>query len=265
MNMDKKELLKTHELLCESYIKLMNDKEVMLNFTKPQLESMYASKIGVLQIEILKLQLEIKALKRQIEMAQAEINQNKVPNFDQIEADIAGQLLEAQMEIMFKTYELEVAKQFLSHLASPDKKVDIRKIFRRLAKALHPDVNPELSSSKKEIWNKVLWAYEHGDMEQLKALEIIYAKEISESENAKNEMSEDELNLLNHTLSEGIGVLEQQITELNNSFPFSMREQILNEDWINGERSRLQLQMEELKTYGEEQKQKYALIKAAYE
>jgi hypothetical protein len=263
--MDKKELLKNHETLCDAYIKLLNDKDVMLNFTKPQLESLYISKIGVLQIEILKLQLEIKALKRQIEMAQAEINQNKVPDFNQIEAIIADQLLEAQMEIMIKTYELDAAKQFLSHLASPEKKVDIRKIFRRLAKALHPDVNPDLSLTKKEIWNKVLWAYEHGDVEQLKALEIIYAKDISESENAKNEMSENELELLNHTLSEGIKVLEQQIAELNHSFPFSLREQVLNEEWVNSERSKLQLQIQELEKYVVELKEKYTQIKAAYE
>ena len=55
-------------VLKEEYIKLLNDKDVLLNWGKPQLEALYVSRIGRLQLERLQLQLQIKAVKRKIEL-----------------------------------------------------------------------------------------------------------------------------------------------------------------------------------------------------
>lgn len=56
------------DLLKEEYIKLLNDKDVLLHWGKPQLEALYSTRIGIFQVERLQIQLRIRALKRKIEM-----------------------------------------------------------------------------------------------------------------------------------------------------------------------------------------------------
>lgn len=62
--MTKEELLSRFDILRTEYIKLLNDKDVLLNWGKPQLEALYATRIGTHQVEQLQLELRIKALKR---------------------------------------------------------------------------------------------------------------------------------------------------------------------------------------------------------
>jgi hypothetical protein len=75
--LSKEQLQEQYDLLRTEYIKLLNDKDVLLQWGKPQLEALYNTRIGYLQIEKLQLRLRIKALKRKIELVHAAINQNK--------------------------------------------------------------------------------------------------------------------------------------------------------------------------------------------
>ena len=61
-------------LLKEEYIKLLNDKDVLINWGKPQLEALYATKIGVWLVKRLQAQLRIKALQLKMEKLHIAIN-----------------------------------------------------------------------------------------------------------------------------------------------------------------------------------------------
>ena len=49
------------DLLKTEYIKLLNDKDVLINWGKPQLEALYNTRIGVHKIQILQLTLQVKS------------------------------------------------------------------------------------------------------------------------------------------------------------------------------------------------------------
>ena len=49
-------------------------KDVLLKWGRPQLETLYAVRIGNLQLEALKIKLNRRALKRKIEMVNAAVN-----------------------------------------------------------------------------------------------------------------------------------------------------------------------------------------------
>ena len=58
-------------------------------------------------------------------------------------------------------------------LPPPDNRDDeLKRIFRRLARDLHPDTGLESSPTTKAIWNEIMACYRSKDLEGLKALEV---------------------------------------------------------------------------------------------
>lgn len=260
--MTKDELLSRFDILPTEYIKLLNDKDVMLNWGKPQLEALYSTRIGVYQVEQLQLQLQIKALKRKIEMVRSAIARGIFVDVNAIELQAANELAEAELQIIQQVEEIEKGKYLLSHLETPQRSAELRKIFKQLAKQLHPDVNPELMPEQINLWHLVKEAYEAGDVEKLKALQVAYSKELNAAESKLEQLSEAEITLKNEVLSEGIKMLNKEIEKIKSEFPFIMEEQIKDEKWVADEVEKIQCSLKQLRSYENELRIEYeALIK----
>ena len=106
-----------------------------------------------------------------------------------------------------------------------------------MAKSLHPDVNPDLTAEQYEIWLMIQDAYQRGDLERLKAMEVIFEAQLIHLDNAL--MTKDQLELRIATLKEGILALEKDIQILNSQFPFSIARDINNAEWMAAEQEKL--------------------------
>jgi hypothetical protein len=259
--LSKEELLEQFDVLATEYIRLLNDKDVLLEWGKPQLEALYSSRIGVFQVELLQLQLQIKSLKRILELARSAINQGEIPDYKAIEESVAEELVLVQIEINLQVDAINEAKQFLSHLASPTRSAELRKIFKILAKQLHPDVNPNLTETQKELWHKVKAAYDQGDVDQLKALQLVYENEIKGSESDRQEMSESEIQLRNEVLKESIKILSEEIKQIRSVFPFDIEDQIKDEEWVFEKVNEIKESIQQHKKLEEELKAEYGQIR----
>ena len=251
------ELLQQYDLLKTEYIKILNYKDVLLNWGKPQLEALYATKIGVHQIEKLKQQLYIKGLKRKIEMLQSAISKGEDFDVNQIELKVAAELANAELKIMGEVTKLEKAKQALTNLHSPERSAELRKIFKQMAKQLHPDANPQLTAEQMDIWHLVKNAYETGDVEKLKALQVVYEKEINQLKDGLAALTDDELSLRNTALKEGIRLLNEELKSIKEQFPFTIEHQIKDEAWVTEQVNLLQNDLVKLKEYEIELQQHY--------
>ena len=245
----KEELLSRFDILRTEYIKLLNDKDVLEHWGKPQLEALYASRIGSYQVEQLQLELRAKALKRKIEMVRSIIVRNLPLDVEAIERQAAAELAEAQLQVMQQVAKVEQSKAMLSHLESPERSAELRKIFKQLAKQLHPDVNPRLTAEQKEIWHKVKEAYETGDLEKIKALQVIYEKEISKAEDLLERLGEEEIKLKNEVMAEGIKQLEKEIQKIRCNFPFDIEDKIKDEAWVTEQQQAIQKMIDRLRVY----------------
>lgn len=248
----KDELLQQFELLKDAYVKLLNDKDVLLHWGKPQLEALYATRIGRWQIERLQLQLRIKALKRKTEMVLSALNRNLPVDVNEIELQVAIELAAAEATIMEQAAQLEQAKDLLGNLDTPQRSAELRTLYRQMAKQLHPDVNPDLTEAQRQVWQLVKDAYASGDLDKLKALQLVYEKELQSAGSAANALGEDELGLRIATLKEGIRVLDEQIAAIRAAFPFTMEEQIKDDAWVAEETTRIKEELTALQQYEKE-------------
>ena len=243
----KDELIQQQNLLKGEYIMLLNDIDVLKNWGKPQLEAMYSSLIGTHQLSSLKIQLRIKALKLKIEKVRSCINQNLPVDILSIELEVAASPADAEATIMQEAAKIDNAKWMLSNLASPERSAELRKIYRQLAKQLHPDVNNQLTAEQINLWHLVKEAYQNGDLEKLQALMLVYEKELLAT--VEIELAADKYATKIAVLKEGIEVLHQQILAIKSAFPFTVEHQLKDEDWVNNTTAQLQDQMAKLQTY----------------
>ena len=235
----KEQLHEQFDLLKIVYVKLLNDKDVLLEWGKPQLEALYNTRIGYLQIEKLQLQLRIKALKRKIELVHAAINLEEPIYINEIEMQVAAELAEAELRIINEVAKLENSKNLLSHLDSPERCAELRKLYKQLAKQLHPDVNDNLTEEQENLWHLVKEAYDTGDLEKLKAMQVVYEKELTAVGNKIAELTDEEITLKIEVLKEGIKVMNEQLLKIRSEFPFTIETQIKDEEWVSGQTQEL--------------------------
>jgi hypothetical protein len=240
-----------------AYIKILNDKDVMLNWGRPNLEALYISKIGYLQINKLQIELRIKALKRKIEMVVASINKQEPVDLINIELQIALELAKAEQDILVASSDLENANYLLTHLASPTHSNELKELYKQLAKQLHPDVNPNLTDQQRNLWHIVQDAYKSGDLEKLRSIPIVYEDILTDIDNTFHQLSDEELSIKIKVLTEGIKVLEAEILEINKQFPFNMKEQILDDEWISSEKESIQSELNQLTMYEQDLTQQF--------
>ena len=265
MNLTKEQLLEQYNLLRTEYIKLLNDKDVLLNWGKPQLEALYSTRIGIHQIERLQMQLRIQAMKRKIELVQGAINRNEPFDVNEIELQVGEELARAELNIMQQAVEIEKAKTLLTNLDTPQRSAELRTLFKQLAKQLHPDANPGLTAEQTEIWHLVKQAYETGDLEKLKALQVVYEKEINNLQAAELSLTKEELSLRNESLKEGVRILNEEIKNIKSVFPFTIEQQIKDEDWVQTEVVQIKKDIAALTEYEKELVQHYTDLINAHE
>ena len=153
---------------------------------------------------------------------------------------------------MLESSKIEKASELLSHLDTPERSGDLRKLYRELAKQLHPDVNNDLTQEQVQLWHLVKEAYENGDLEKLKAMRVVYEKELSATTEAETSLTPEELSLRIEVLKEGIKVLQEKILHIKNQFPFTVQHQITDDEWVESETTKLREELNQLDAYEQE-------------
>ena len=107
-------------------------------------------------------------------------------------------------------------------------------LYRRIAKLIHPDVNPETDRQEvlKELWQRVLTAYGRNDVRALSELEVLARKALSE-------LGAGEIQIEIPDLEERIGELKVEILKTKSTEPYTYKS--LLEDPAEVERKRREL------------------------
>lgn len=226
------------KVLTEKLAALMLKRDSLLGHEKRELEAKYMAAIGIYELELFHLKIEALRLKRKLELIRQAENRGDIPDMVKIEEalDLEMQAYLDELERM-KT-SLENSLDWMSNRKplTEDDSAELRKLYLKLVKRLHPDLNPNLTEEEKNLFNNVIEAYQNGDLMAMKMIEALVAVGHPEDE------KEDELDFKVKKKQQLIVMckrLEEGIESILQSFPFTQRDFLKNSILINKRKNEL--------------------------
>jgi len=133
----------------------------------------YAAAFGDLLKTLHSLEIEAARLKREIELVQVAINSGREIDYRNIQQTLDTEFAEWQAKLDAEAHELAKHRGAIDNLLDPETARELRKLYRTLARRLHPDINPGQTAAAAELWHRVNAAYNLRELDELKALEIL--------------------------------------------------------------------------------------------
>ncbi len=208
----------------------------------------YTRQFGDLIAGNFELKIECIKTKKSIAYCQKQINMGR--EIDMM--DMKGEIEDA-MRLYYDEFKVMMAE---NKRAKEAKGVDeytisrCKKIYRRLAKKLHPDINERTSQIEEliDLWLKITVAYKTSDVEALEQLELLANGVMKRLGDKGFKVNIDDI--------EGkIAKVENQINEMITSEPYIYRELLSEPDMIKAKKEELRKEKEEFEKYLDELKE----------
>jgi hypothetical protein len=217
--------------LSKEYASLIEEEDNLIRHEKPVLLIKYGLEIGQYVLQYLQKNLEFMQLRRKIELMQASINRGENVDMGAIEEKLQVEFKAWIEQISTLNQEISYAKS--ASLIAVDENIsrEIKILYKKLVRRLHPDLNKNLTEREKLLWNRLTLAYESFDLEAMKNIEILLDSE----EPVKENSSLEEMRSRYEKLWEKVLQAQEKLKTIRMSFPFSIGKQLLDSNWVTRE------------------------------
>jgi hypothetical protein len=178
------------------------------------------------------LYTEILRFKRKIELYQSYLNREEEIDKNLVEVILNSELKEYEEKLAKILEEYRLAEEFNRlPLLSKNEIYEVKRIYLKIAKRIHPDIDPNFNEIKKDLWQKTLNAYKLNDLETLRECEYILDNFLHLEESKENEL--DNLDQEIEKLKSKIEKLQNRNNYIVNTFPYDQKELLNNSTLID--------------------------------
>ncbi|MBQ6662869.1 MAG: J domain-containing protein [Firmicutes bacterium] len=176
----------------------------------------YISVFGDLITETFRMKIACIRKKKMIAYCQQQANRGQSVNEQALEEYLAREMQEYEEELATLIENVQTAKSGTP--VSTRARKEIKEIYYRLAKLIHPDLHPELAEDEtiQEAWRRIVLAYRHNDAEALAEEEQLVLAHLE-----LLGIGESEISIEN--LEERIRRLDAEIAEIHATDPYQYR------------------------------------------
>ena len=250
------------QALREILTSLVFERDNLLHVVCKEIEADYMRELGSIEAEIYNAECELRYLQRKMEMMQAAINRREKVKSEQINEELKAQYEEYQkayeefVRRIFESAEFqnrrkkkkaeskkessqqeqdkeppsEQREDGEEHNKDGEKKEEdseekqLKKLYRRIVKAMHPDLHPNQDEATKDLFKRAIQAYKDGDLKTLTEIaSMIAGDNQANAENVIEELLREKARIL--TLIRNI---RAEVHIIKTRYPYS-KKQILDD------------------------------------
>lgn len=213
----------------------------------------YTREFGELTVEAFRLKVDCISRKKSIAFYIAAKNRGESADKDQL-----AEFLKQQMAAYQSRLDEMIRERDSAQRGKPISAVrvgEIKKIYRRIAKLLHPDLSPLTAQYPvlADYFQRVMIAYQCNDLEELRELEVLINKVLGDN-------GIETVNVTVPDIGGRILALEEEIENILTTEPYLYRDLLDDVFRVQEKKDELTKEIEEYRTYKEQlEKQLYAL------
>ncbi len=180
--------------------------------------------------------------KKTIRFCQAARNQGRDIDQNALQEYIKNEMAEYEKQLSRMIQENDAAHAMIE---IPDGEVmRIKRIYRRLAKILHPDINPKIEEipELKQLWNMVVVSYNSNSLKDLQEAEVLVNRALKE-----NHLEGMILEIPD--LEEKIARIEDEIDKIKGTDPYQYKYLLSDQNLVKEKKESLQAEWKEYDEY----------------
>ena len=241
-------------------VQLLQERDRLLLVECKGIEARYMALVGALECEAFREEVAYRRAKRKMEMLQALFNRGEHAPEWKIEELLDEEMAQYQQRLDDR---MEKLNQMVSSGGAGGfpaaTEEELRKVYHKVVKALHPDLNPDLSDQEIELFQWAQNAYENRDLATLKTI----ADALRTDRDLPEDMTRGDLIRERERLVEIASDIRGSIAKIKSEYPYTMKDLINDEEWVQQRREELQQQIDDFikirKTYEERIKEMLAV------
>ena len=186
------------------------------------IETEYMLNLGSIEYKAYEAQCTALRLKRKIELIQAKKNRQEKVIISAIEEVLDNEFAEYQKQLDEQINKMNDAlKRSKAEVLTDEENKELKKLYRKIVKALHPDINPDVSEAQVNLFDNAVQAYKNGDLGTLRIIgEMVGNSPLPEQhKDALTQLSEEKDRLQNL-----LKAIRDSIEEIKSEYPYTMKE-----------------------------------------
>lgn len=266
------------ELLAD----LVQERDELVHVICRELEARYYRELGSLEAEVFRADGLVNYFRRRAEYLRAARNRDEKPDLEKVEQKLRKDLEEYQKvyeEFTRRAKEAEAQRPkragkstSLAETKTGEKASDhqeqeeeaegeilseedrLKRLYRRIVKAMHPDLHPEQDEATRSLFKRAIQAYKDGDLKTLQEIDGMCA-------DTEPEPGQDPLQALREEKQQLLDLvfrLRYEIRHIKTRFPYTKKKLLDDPELLAAEKKRLEQALFQLRQQAERYRREVA-------
>lgn len=213
-----------------------------------QYEREYVKTFGDLILQVFQMKMECICKKKTIEYCRVFLNRGEAVDMAALEAYLLKEMEEYQKQLDGMIRDNEAAKN--STTISQSELLKIKRIYHRLVKQIHPDINPLTNTNEelRDLWQRLVTAYNCNDLKEMEETEILINSVLEKLKLGTMEIEIPDID-------EKIEELEAEIMQIKSVNPYQCKYLLMDPDAVEQKKEALRKELKDFEEYSHQLQQ----------
>ena len=215
---------------------LILERDHLLYVVCKNIETAYLLALGALEYKAYAAECGYLRMKRKLELVQAKRNRQEPIILSELEAVLDAEFAEYQAKLNEQINKMNEAILYSKCRSLTDEEQqEMKKLYRHIVKALHPDLHPNESKARLQLFMNAVTAYESGDLLTLRVIfDMLGEEEPDVEDDALLKLTKER-----DRLQASVHALQEAIVKIKSEYPYTMKSLVDNQEYLAEKRAEL--------------------------